>query len=154
MMTRKRMCKKNLKMFKDQGQQIISQILTGDETWVYYYDCPSNREAKVWIFEDEKPPKMPKQELHEKKIMYAVFFRSTGLVKYVKLVPKQRVNATWYKDVCLPQVFEVVTNQRPKTGIKGLILHHDNARPHTAAITQEYLEEMGVKTMPHPPLFS
>lgn len=120
---------------------------------VYYYDSLTSREARIWIFEDEDPPKMPKREVYVKKIMYAVFFKSPGLVKCVKLPPKQKVNALWYKDNCLPQVFEVITNQRPKTGLKDMIIHDDNARPHTALVTREYLEEMGVKTMPHP-LFS
>ncbi len=151
MMTRRRMCEENLKMFSDGGQRIISQILTGDETWVYYYDVPSNREAKIWIFDDEERPKLAQKELHVKKIMYAIFFRSTGLVKSVKLGPRETVTANWYKDICLPQVFEIITNERPATGLRGLILHHDNARPHTAAITREYLEELNVKTMPHPP---
>lgn len=150
MMTRRRMCEENLKMFSDGGQRIISQILTGDETWVYYYDVPSNREAKIWIFDDEERPKLAQKELHVKKIMYAVFFRSTGLVKSVKLGPRETVTANWYKDICLPQVFEIITNERPATGLRGLILHHDNARPHTAAITREYLEELNIKTMPHP----
>ena len=138
------MCEENLEIFSDGGQRIISKILTGDKAWVYYYDVPSNREAKIWIVDDEVRPKW------RKKIMYAVFFRSTGLIKSVKLGPRETVTANLYKDTCLPQVFKIITNERPATGLCGLILHHDNARPHTAATTREYLEELNIKTMPHP----
>ena len=61
MMTRGRMCEENLEMFSDGGQRIISKILTGDEAWVYYYDVPSNREAKIWIFDHEVRPKWRKK---------------------------------------------------------------------------------------------
>jgi len=148
---RVRICQENLKMLKDGGNRIISQIVTGNETWVYYYDAPSNQEAKIWIFEDEEPPKMVRRELHIKKIMYDVFFRSTGLVKTIKLEGQKTITATWYRDVCLPQVFEAVTNERPATGIRGIILHHDNARPHSASITKEFLDQNRVKVLSQPP---
>lgn len=151
MKTRMEMCHKNLKRIRDGHQQIISKILTGDETWVYFYDVPSNKEARVWVFQDEEIPKLAQKELHVKKIMYAVFFRSTGLVAAIKLGSKETITAKWYTDVCLKKVFESVANERPKTGTRGIILHHDNARPHKAVITQEFLEEKGIELMPHPP---
>jgi histone-lysine N-methyltransferase SETMAR len=86
-----------------------------------------------------------------KKIMYAVFFRSTGLVSAVKLGSKETITAKWYTNVCLEEVFNSVANKREKTGIRGIILHHDNARPHKAAITSAFLEEKGIELMPHPP---
>jgi hypothetical protein len=52
--------------------------MTGDKTWVYYYEAPSNPEVKVWIFEDEEQPKMVKKKLNVKKVMFAIFFRSTA----------------------------------------------------------------------------
>ena len=34
---------------------------------------------------------------------------------------------------------------------KGVIFHHDNARPHSARITCYKIEELGWKKFPHPP---
>ncbi len=90
-------------------------------------------------------------EVHVKKLMYAVFFRSTGIVKVVKLDKGEKVTADWYANKCLPQVFAAISEKRPKTGIKNIILHHDNARPHKASLTADYLEDIRVVLMLHPP---
>ena len=151
MATRVKICKENLKKFRKGGNRLFSRLVTGDETWVYYYDTPSNKEAKLWVIEDESIPTMAKREMHVKKVMYAVFFRSNGLVKIVKLPKGQRVTAHWYSTVCLPQVFDAIREDRPKSGLKNIVLHHDNARPHTAALTREFLEDNGVVLLTQPP---
>ena len=92
----------------DGGEHIVDQIVTRDETCVYYYDAQSNQEAKVWALEDEEPKKVVNWELHAKKIMYALFFRSTGRVKAIKLKEKQTITAIWCKDERLPQVFDAI----------------------------------------------
>jgi hypothetical protein len=144
-------CKENLKIFKDGGHQIVSKIITGDETYVHYYDAPTHREAKFWVYEGEVPPSIVKSEKTAKKIYYAVFFRSTGLVKAVKLEGQKTITAKLYIEVCLPKVFEQVMNERPKSGLRDIIFHHDNARPHTAQLTTDYLKEKKVKIMRHSP---
>lgn len=34
----------------------MSNIVTGEESRLYYYDVPSKSQNKVWIFEDEDVP--------------------------------------------------------------------------------------------------
>jgi transposase len=45
-------------------------------------------------------------------------------------------------------------NARPKSGLRDIIFHHDNARPHTAQLATDYLKEKKVKIMRHPPPYS
>ena len=53
-----------------------------------------------------------------------------------------------FTEVCLPAAFEELQQQRPKAGI---LLYHDNARPHVAARTMDFLHQVGVQLLPHPP---
>ena len=151
MESRLEICQENLKMFELGGKDLPARLVTGDETYVYFYENLTSKEAKLWVLENEEVPKQVRKEIHVQKIMYAVFFRSTGIVKVVKLEKGERVTGEWYVQKCLSQVFAAISEKRRKSGINGIILHHDNARPHKASITSKYLDEMGVKLMRHAP---
>ena len=67
-------------------------------------------------------------------MLFAAFFRRSGLVKAVKLEGQKTVTANWYTNVCLPKIFDEVS-------IKGTIFHHDKAPSHTALIKKQFLKE-------------
>jgi histone-lysine N-methyltransferase SETMAR len=139
---RVQICRQNLKMLKDGGHRVISRIVTGDETYVHYFDAPTSQESKIWIAEDDELPTVLKVQKTLGKVLYAVFFRSTGLVKAVKLEGQKSVTAKWYTGVCLPEVLSDLN-------VRGLMLHHDNASSHTASLTQKFLDDNRVKRVPH-----
>lgn len=140
-----------LKKFDKGRSKLVSQIITGDETWIYNYDPETKQQSTVWVFEDEDPPTKVVRSRSVGKRMVAVFFRRQGMVKAVPLVQQKTVTAAWYVDVCLPAVFQELNNARPTTGLRGILLHHDNATAHTAARTIDFLHESGVQVVPHPP---
>ena len=63
--TRVKICQENLKILSNYGYRIISKIITSDETYVHYYDAPTNQESKIWL--DELPPIQLKQKQTEAK---------------------------------------------------------------------------------------
>ncbi|GFT04955.1 uncharacterized protein TNCV_4744911 [Trichonephila clavipes] len=77
--------KKSLKLPNDGGHSIISKIVMDDETYMPFYDVPTRQESKAWVFEDDSMPTMVKSRRAMKKVMYFVFFRSTGFIKAIKL---------------------------------------------------------------------
>lgn len=141
---RVRISRQTLQMLEHGGHRIISKIVTGDETYIPFYDAPTRQESRVWIYEDDPTPTTPKRQRSMKKVMFAVFFRSTGLVKAIKLEHQKTVTANWYTTVCLPQILNELQ-------VKGLMLHHDNASSHTAKITVKYLTEKNITVIEHPP---
>jgi len=40
--------------------------------------------------------------------------------------------------------------QRPKSGTRGIKLLHDNARPHVALATREFIRSSGIELLGHP----
>ncbi|GFV91309.1 uncharacterized protein TNCV_898261 [Trichonephila clavipes] len=103
-----------------------------DETYMPFYDVPTRQKSKVWFFEDDPVPTMVKSQQAMKKVMYAVFFRSTGLIKTIKLEGQKTVIANWYFTKCFPEILQEVN-------VRGLMLPHDSSSSHTAGLTAEFL---------------
>ncbi|CAH0400863.1 unnamed protein product [Chilo suppressalis] len=53
---------------------------------------------------------------------------------------QSNINAEWYSTKCLPVVFSAMNNKRPNTGLRGVLLHHDNAPAHSAIKTKDFLD--------------
>lgn len=148
---RVKFCKEMLERFEGGDSSRVYDILTGDEVWVYHYDAPTKRQSYVWLFDGEERPEVVRREKSVKKTMYAIFFSKSGLELAYPLEPGTTVTAEWYSKKCLPAVFESVKKRRPRTGLRGLLLHHDNASSHTAKVTKELLRTSNVNLLDHPP---
>ena len=56
-----------------------------------------------------------------------------------------------YQCQTLDKLREALRRKRPGRLSKGVILQHDNATPHTAKRTQDWLKRYNWETLPHPP---
>lgn len=144
-------CRFMLEKFDAGSSKSISEVVTGDETWIYQYDPETKQQSTVWVFDDEDPPTKVVRSRSAGKRMVAVFFRRSGPVAVIPLLEQRTVTAQWYCEVALPSVFQKLEDSRPGTGLRGIMLHHDNASSHTAARTIEFLASSGVQLLPHPP---
>ena len=77
------MSKKTLNLPNNGGHHIISKIIMGDQTYIFFFDFPIHQEKNVWVFEDDPKPTILKRQQTMKKVMHAVFFKSTSLVKII-----------------------------------------------------------------------
>ena len=142
-------CKIMLKRFDNGTSRAVSDILTGDETWIYNYDPETKQQSKEWVEEDAPPPTKVGRVKSVGKQMWPIFFRSSGFVAAVALEDRKTVTADWYTTVCLPKVITEINSQREKTGVRGILLHYDNASSYTAL--RKFLEDSGLRTLHHPP---
>jgi hypothetical protein len=123
-------------------------IPTRDEKWVLY-DTPIRR--RHWLAPHEPVPKQPKPPLQPKKVMLCVWWTARGVVHRELLLPAgQTVSATVYSGQ-LERVHEKLKTKEPAlvTG-KGVVLLHDNAKPHVAKVIRETIIGLGWE-MVHPP---
>lgn len=144
-------CRFMLEKFDGGSSKQVFNIVTGDESWIYNYDPETKQQSTVWVFEKEEMPTKVIRGKSANKKMIAAFFRCSGPVAVIPLEDRKTVTADWYTEVCLPQVFEKLCSDRPRSGLRGILLHHDNATPHTAAKTLNFLHESGVQLVTHPP---
>ena len=66
------------------------------------------------------------------------------------LQPRETINAARYCQT-LDKLREAIRRKRPGQLTNGVILQHDNAIPHTARVTQGWLEKYGWEILPHQP---
>lgn len=144
-------CKFMLDKFDKGRSRMVETIVTGDESWIYQYDPLTKQQSQVWMFPDEDAPTKARQSRSVGKQMVASFFGKAGHFSTTILDQQRTVTSHWYITVALPQLFAAVRQHRPKSGIRDLRLHHDNAPAHTAASTLDFLADNGVRLVSHPP---
>ena len=83
--------------------------------------------------------------------MIACSFADFGHVATILLEDRKTVTFDWYVSHCLPKVFQAWCKWRPRTGVCGLLFHHDNASAHTAAVTLDFLAPKDVPLVTHSP---
>ena len=139
--------KKMLKKFKSGFATEVNFIVTGDETWLHYYDVPMKSQSKVWVYEDEQVPVQVRKSKSIGKRVVAVFFTKGEILITVSLEKYKTVTSKWYTENCLPRFFENLVSCAP---LDSWFLHHDNAPAYWAFATQEFLEGIEVQLLEHP----
>lgn len=129
-------------------EPFLNRIVTGDEKWVTYDNIVCKRQ---WLDKDQPPLPDPKANIHGKKILLCVWWDCHGIIHHELLKSNLTITADRYVQQ-LQRVQEKLHEKRPAlVNRKNVILLHDNARPHTARVTQEKILELGWSVLPHPP---
>jgi hypothetical protein len=74
-----------LNKFENGTSRYVSSILTGDETWLNFYDVPTKAQNKVWVFEHENMPLSVRKSRSMKSKMVAIFFTIRVVVECMVL---------------------------------------------------------------------
>jgi histone-lysine N-methyltransferase SETMAR len=81
------------------------------------------------------------------KIMATVFWDCEGVILIDVLLRGQTINS----DVCVETLKKRFRRVRPHKDVTKVLLHHDNARPHTSLHTREAITKLQWTVLPHPP---
>ena len=82
--------------------------------------------------------------------MATVFWDMRGVLLVEFQERGTTVNASSYCSL-LERLKTAIRTKRKGLLTQGVILLHDNDRPHTARLTLETVEQLGLKVLPHPP---
>ena len=104
---------------------------------------------KQWKRKDKKRPCIAKRTISSKKMLYAIFFNSSGPVVQVPCPSGRTVTGRFYKNSVLKKVKEFYNKKRPSNGWSGVHLLHDNASSHKCEV-KSFLASVKVKVLNHP----
>ena len=139
------------KCFQKYDKKQFANVVTGDETWVHYFEPVRKVSKKIWATKHSKHPIIAKRSLSTKKVLYAIFFSGEGVAIKVPVKKGKSITGKYYKDVVLKKLKKYYQKRRPATGFKHVRLLHDNAPAHTSAIVTAFLKKEKVTVLPHPP---
>ncbi|UYV64489.1 hypothetical protein LAZ67_3000951 [Cordylochernes scorpioides] len=115
------------------------KIITGDETWVYGYDPETKRQSAEWRGQGKDRAKKSRILKSRNKVLLVAFLGNKGIVHHEYLPAGQTVIKEMYLGI-LRRLREAIRKKRPEKWTNGdWILHHDNARPHTAHLMPKFL---------------
>ena len=80
-----------------------------------------------------------------------IFFDLKGPVLQIPVPKGSSVTGEFYRESVLTQLVDFYQKRRPRTGVRGIKLLHDNAPAHKSATVQEYLKESGLDVLDHLP---
>ena len=148
---RVKVAKKLLQMFPKYDKKQFANVVTGDETWVHYFEPVRKVSNKIWATKHSKRPIIAKRSLSTKKVLYAIFFSGKGVAIKVPVKKGKSITRKYYKDIVLKKLKTYYQTRRPATGFKHVRLLHDNAPAHTSAIVTAFLKKEKVTVLPHSP---
>ncbi|CAH1999396.1 unnamed protein product [Acanthoscelides obtectus] len=139
-------CQKTLDRFNSGNSKNVYSSVSGDETWIYYYEPENKRQSAVWVFQsEEKPTKVIRSRSVSKKTV-AIFVSKAGHIATIPLNEQRTAAADWYTTICLPKAITEIQKINPE---RRIILHQDNASSHTAQKTRQYLTEVNPDLSPN-----
>ena len=143
-------CEENLQRRFREGLAFLKKIVTGDESWVHFYDPLTKQQSSLWKAATDPTPVKGKAEKSAGKVLLVVFFDSEGIL-YHRYIPKgQTINAQLYIEI-LQTLRDQIARKRPHMAGGNWLLLHDNAPPHTARATLQFLGNNNIETLSHPP---
>lgn len=138
--------KQLLKILRSAKHHSWNYFATGDESWFYLsYDY-----EQMWVHPGDTPQVRAKKMIGDEKVLVSIFWNPNGFL-LVDDLPK---GSSFTSSYFINNILEPLTgngSRFPDNDGRRLNLHMDNARPHIAKITNQYMECRGIKKVPHPP---
>ena len=106
-------------MYGDCDQRRLNEIVTGDETWIYFFEPETRQRNKVWIGGDGQRPQIARRNRYVRRVMYALFFDAKGPVAQVAVPEGTSVTGQFYAGNVLSRVVEHYKTVRPATVTRG-----------------------------------
>jgi len=138
---------KLLKILRREQANGWNGIITGDESWIYL----SNQPGGVWLEADSPLPEVVRRTIDSEKHMLCVFWGIAGIAHHCWLPSGSSFDASFFAEEVLQPVADELDTTNKTRHQRLMLVHFDNAKPHTAKATTERMKQLRMKRTPQPP---
>jgi hypothetical protein len=132
-------------------EELLRILAVEDETWIHFEMCASKEQNKVWIAPQDRRPQVVREQLTFRKTMLSLVFTGNGKLNVSVTERGETIDSERYVHF-IHTTGELWRKLRSDpTRLSELLWMHDNARPHTAAHTQEFVDRRKMKLVPQSP---
>jgi histone-lysine N-methyltransferase SETMAR len=140
-----------LQCYWEEGAEFLDRIVNSDETWVQFVNAEMKEQSKQWMnTHSPNKPKKFKQTLSNKKMMASVFWDRKGILLTELMAPGTTITSEIYCEM-LNKLRRSIQNKQHGMLTKGVVLLHDNARPHTMARAAALIKVFNWEIFNHSP---
>jgi len=140
-----------LKRFEAEGDGFLGGTVTGDETWVHYHQLETKKASKEWRHTSSPKTKKFRTQPSAGKVMMTLFRDERGAILEHYMPRGNTVTDAMYADLLKNHLRPAIKSKRHGLLTTGVLLQHDNARPHTACSTVATTQDLSFQCLPHPP---
>lgn len=145
---RERICGDLLAMY--QRNNFLSRLITVDEIWVYWDNADRPYHNRSWYGDGDQATTSIRRCLTARKHLATIFWDVKGILLCEVLTKGRNMNAEIYCTQ-LEKLVDAIRRKRPRLQLNKIHFLQDNARSHTARLTQKKLADIGFTVIPHPP---
>jgi histone-lysine N-methyltransferase SETMAR len=128
----------------------LHRMVTGDECWVHYFQPETKRASMERRHSSLPKPKKVRTTRSAGKLMLTLFWNYKGPILEHYMPRGLTINSESYCGLLQNHLKPAIRSKRRGLLSSGVLLQHDNARPHTARATAKKIMNLRLECIPHP----
>lgn len=129
----------------------LNRIVAADESWAHSWEPELKRQSAEWRLPEEGRPMKAKRSQGGMKVLHVSFFDRCGVILDWPVPHGTTVNGDYYQWILREKLRPALRRRRQDLLTEGVILLHDNARPHLKTSVVEMLAKWKWEVLAHPP---
>lgn len=133
------------------GESFVRNIITMDESAVALHTPETKQRSKQWLPKGTPGPLKAKVQASRDKVMILAFFDCEGMI-YTRIAEKgAKINSDYMIETVRLFLRRLRQKRRELYDSGDWLLHWDNCPIHKSRVVSEFIQEMGIKLLQHPP---
>ena len=141
------MSKSILKILEKAEKKNFINIMTGDESWFYF----NYQSSHMYAASRDEVPTSTQKKIDSEKIMLTMFFNGNSLL-CIDFLPKgKKYNQRYFIDNIIEEIIKNTNEDEDQLDLDQMMIHMDNCKVHKGNLVQQKLNNLKLKSIPHPP---